>query len=269
MLINKLKLKHAWLGGTICLVVILFFVVVQGLYPIARVGGELVSAHELRESYNYAKKLDPTATKEQVLNQVVKINQEEQLLRDLKISRDNAVENELKFYRAGNSDQYQKFLNDYFNGNEKKFTSYVVKTQVFDVLLHIKYNSDYAANNNAYNRAENVIDKLSQGQNFEDLAKEYSDDKITGQLGGDLGFVKSGQILPELEQVLNVSTIGEVRKQIVASRLGYHILYPVEVAQIDGEKVWHVRHILIQTTGYEDWLSQKLQTVGVNRFISI
>jgi parvulin-like peptidyl-prolyl isomerase len=144
-----------------------------------------------------------------------------------------------------------------------------VKPQAYDALLRIKYNSDFAANNDAYNRAENIFSKLDNGQTFEELAKTISDDKVSGQLGGDLGFVTESQILPELAKVLKTVTVGEIKKQLVVSRLGYHVIYPVETSQRDGQKVWHLKHILVQTKGYEEWVKDELTTIQVWHIFNI
>lgn len=45
------------------------------------------------------------------------------------------------------------------------------------------------------------------------------------------------------------------------TRNGYHIIYPVEISEQNGKKMWHAKHILIQTTGFDAWLVS--QTNGV------
>ncbi|HEX9503662.1 MAG TPA: peptidylprolyl isomerase [Patescibacteria group bacterium] len=232
-------------------------------YPVVLVGNKFIFLSEVDSSIAIAKKLDPNSDKQKVYEQVIANAKKEQLVSNVDIA------DEFKFYTTGRADEYRKFLNDYFSGDEKLFKKLVVAPKAFDAKLAIKYNSNFGLNNDAYNKASNVISKLNEGQSFEELAKTYSDDKISGQLGGDLGFVQPGQLLPELEKAVAASTFGEVKKQIVISRLGYHIIFPMAVADKDGQKITHLKHILITTSGYENWLAEQLNKIGVHKFIGI
>ena len=255
---NKHKHKEIWIGIAIAILAVLFCWLFK-FYPIAMVGSNLIWVREWQNDLATAKRLDPQADPDKVYQQLVLSKKKFQLVRDLRLKFDNSTFNdELNFYKQDKGQEYNQFLQDYFSGKESEFVNYVVVPQVFDALLRIKHNSDFAANNDAYNKAENIISKLDSGQTFDDLAKTYSDDKVSAQLGGDLGFVGPNQLLPELAHALANSKLGEVRKDVVISRLGYHILYPVEVSTKDGQKVWHLKHILIQTSGFEDWLAKQL-----------
>ena len=45
-----------------------------------------------------------------------------------------------------------------------------------------------------------IYTKLKQGANFEELAKQYSDDKRSAVKGGDLGWFGTGEMIPEFER---------------------------------------------------------------------
>ncbi|MBX4187182.1 MAG: peptidylprolyl isomerase [Candidatus Doudnabacteria bacterium] len=248
-------------AALVLLIVILIWVTKS--YPVAMVGNSFITVRNVNQQYDIATKLDPKTDKKTVFDQLVTNVKKQQLSGKVDLER------ELKFYKEGKTDEYNKFLSDYFNGDEKQFIRQVVVPNAYEGKLAIQYNSDFGLNNNAYNRANNIIDKLNAGESFEELAKTYSDDKISGQLGGDLGFVTEDQILPELAKALSPSTLGEHKKQIIVSRLGYHILYPVEAAEKDGQKVLHLKHILIATSGFSDWVNKQMDSIAVRRFGSI
>ncbi|HYF97908.1 MAG TPA: hypothetical protein VD770_02890, partial [Coxiellaceae bacterium] len=63
--------------------------------------------------------------------------------------------------------------------------------------------------------------------------------------------------LPELEKEIVIKPLGEVYGQIIVSRLGYHIIYPIETATQDGKKLWRAKHILIAQDGYEQWFANQ------------
>jgi parvulin-like peptidyl-prolyl isomerase len=211
-----------------------------------------------------AQKLDPKISFEKISAQLVKAKEEQQLLWSLKAFYDSpTLTEELKFYKTDNDQEYKDLIDKYFNSDNKLFSEFVIKPEVTDALLRIKYNSDFYANQDAYNRAQDILNKIKSGQSFEDLAKTSSDDKVSGQLGGDLGFVASGQILPELETAMINAKLGEADPNMVISRLGYHILYPVETGTRDGQKVWHIKHILVKTSGFDSWLNLMLKQFWV------
>lgn len=65
--------------------------------------------------------------------------------------------------------------------------------------------------------------RVISGESFSDLAQEFSDDPGSGSEGGSLGWTQDGQMVPEFEQVMNATAVGEV-SQPFESRFGWHIL---------------------------------------------
>ncbi|MFI5206355.1 MAG: peptidylprolyl isomerase [Candidatus Paceibacterales bacterium] len=263
--------KNKTRAGILAVILVLAAAVIffAKLYPIALVGGNFVPLKVWEQDWALAQKLDPSSTKQQVFDQFILNQKKAQLVSNLRLADNNSFQDEWVFYKTGNEAAYNKLISDYFSGDENLFEENVVQPQALDALLRVKYNSNFAANNDAYNKAENILTKLSQGQSFDDLALQYSDDKVSGQLGGDIGFVSANQVLPELKKTIQGAKLGEVNKQVIVSRQGYHILFPVEQSDNNGQKLYHIKQILIQTTGYDDWLSQQLQTIGTHQLMKI
>ncbi len=70
--------------------------------------------------------------------------------------------------------------------------------------------------------AKDMLDQLSKGASFEDLARAHSTD-MTATRGGDLGYFKQGQLVPEFENAcfkLNIGQFGD----IVHTQFGYHVI---------------------------------------------
>ncbi|MEH6587195.1 MAG: peptidylprolyl isomerase [Halioglobus sp.] len=61
------------------------------------------------------------------------------------------------------------------------------------------------------------------GEDFAELAREYSEDIGSAQEGGDLGWTTPGQMVPEFEQTMQITEKGEISDP-VKSQFGWHIL---------------------------------------------
>lgn len=70
--------------------------------------------------------------------------------------------------------------------------------------------------------AEQIKQKINQGESFENLAKEKSKDAAAKQ-GGDVGYFTKGQLIPEFEQACFGLEVGEI-SGIVKTKFGYHII---------------------------------------------
>jgi peptidyl-prolyl cis-trans isomerase SurA len=95
---------------------------------------------------------------------------------------------------------------------------------------------------------EELIERLSEikkrvelGENFAELAKEYSEDQGSKIYGGDLGWSKRGQMVPEFEAAAMSLDTGKL-SNIVESEFGFHLIQTLEVR---GQE-YHARHILLR-----------------------
>lgn len=84
-----------------------------------------------------------------------------------------------------------------------------------------------------------VRDSILNGGDFSDFAKKYSQDPGTAALGGDLGYVQRGTLVPEYEMVGFSLVPGEISLPI-KTEFGYHL---IKLLDRQGEKI-HTKHIL-------------------------
>ncbi len=123
----------------------------------------------------------------------------------------------------------------------------------------------------ALKKAEDIIKRLKNGEDFAKIAKEESDDPGSKDKGGDLGFVQRGVFVPEFDKVLfDELKDGEITPKPIKTQFGYHIIQRLESREVideNGQKVEevHARHILIKTLNKADlinnnnvWLNTKL-----------
>lgn len=75
-----------------------------------------------------------------------------------------------------------------------------------------------------------VKQKLNDGEEFAELAEEYSDDTGTSANGGDLGFFERRMMVQEFDEAAFNLKVGEV-SDIVKTNFGYHIIKLNEIAE--------------------------------------
>lgn len=71
--------------------------------------------------------------------------------------------------------------------------------------------------------AEEILEKIASGEDFSKLAKEYSEDKMSVDDGGDLGYFSAGTMVAPFEDVAFSMEKGEISEP-VQTNYGYHII---------------------------------------------
>lgn len=139
--------------------------------------------------------------------------------------------------KAGGKSNMKKVLNDLYGMSEREFKTLVrqkvLKERVInELMLQVKVSHIFIKNED---RAKEVMDKLSKGEKFADLAKTYSEDVKSRDSGGDLGWlgksqlVIEGQPLSEFDNAAFSAKVGDVVGPIKTSA-GF------EIIQVDGRK---------------------------------
>jgi parvulin-like peptidyl-prolyl isomerase len=106
--------------------------------------------------------------------------------------------------------------------------------------------------------AQNVKDRIVSGEDFGAVAKERSTDETTKEKGGDLGFVKRGEMVPEFEQALFAAKQGEVVGP-VQTQFGFHVIQRLPEPPF-GEVQAQLKDSLLQQRrgqAFSDFLTQQ------------
>ncbi len=113
----------------------------------------------------------------------------------------------------------------------------------------------------AEQRIRTIFQQLQDGADFAALARERSDDPVSGSDGGNLGWVSPGQMVPAFEQAMQDAEMGEYYGPI-RSQFGWHILQVQERREqdvTDTNKDSQARQAIYQRkfeTELQNWLRE-------------
>lgn len=112
----------------------------------------------------------------------------------------------------------ERFINQ--RPGQSSDQSFIEETRARHVLIELTPNRDESQ---ARARAEEVRERLLQGEDFASVAREYSDDSGSALNGGELGWVRPGQTVPAFEEAMRELSVNQI-SQPVRSQFGYHII---------------------------------------------
>jgi peptidyl-prolyl cis-trans isomerase SurA len=108
------------------------------------------------------------------------------------------------------------------------------------------------------------------GEDFDDLARQYSEDFGSAQEGGELGWSRPGQFVPAFEETMNGLAIGEI-SQPFESQFGWHILQVEERRKYDisQENAREQARRYLYQRKFDDELDAWLQKIRDEAYVDI
>lgn len=260
---NSLTLEQITIGGVITiaiLLIVLIFVSTKNTKTkngddiVVSVNGKTITANEL---YQELKNQNGKNVAINMIDDYI-LNKEYKTTDDMKKQAKATIEN----YKNTYGDNYKSFLE--YNGisDDKELKELLIKnsklTLVTDDFIknnltdkekkeyyenniygdisakHILISFDYDDNatdeekeqkeNEAKAKAEEIIEKIKNGEDFSELAKEYSTDNGSKENGGDLGYFNTGDMVKEFEEAAYGLAVNEYTTKPVKTTYGYHII---------------------------------------------
>lgn len=120
--------------------------------------------------------------------------------------------------------------------------------------------------------AKELIERINDGEDFTELAKEYSTEEGAADTGGSLGTFGRGEMVAEFEKAAFAMEVGELSSAPVKTEHGYHvILIEDKVAGEDADfesSKDEARKMLLEEKmdeAYTPWLEEKYEEYDVKR----
>jgi len=120
------------------------------------------------------------------------------------------------------------------------------------------------------NQLNKLRERVLAGEDFAELAKEFSEDPGSGLKGGELGWSTPGMFVPEFEQTMNSIAVDEISAPF-SSQFGWHILQVTERRKQDfsGDILRNRAENMLRQRKYEEELQVWLQEIRDEAFIEI
>lgn len=144
-------------------------------------------------------------------------------------------------------------VKSYYNDNKDSFMQ---PEEIKLRTILIKPKKEQGGEAGSLQLMRDLMKRLKEGCDFEGLAKEYSDDPAAGE-GGLMGYVKKGDLMPQIEDIVFNLKEGEITG-IIQSPLGYHVF------KIDEKRIRRTKELAevrqdIEEFLYREKASQKLK----------
>jgi peptidyl-prolyl cis-trans isomerase SurA len=117
---------------------------------------------------------------------------------------------------------------------------------------------------------EDVRARLEQGEDFAELAREFSDDPGSALSGGDLGWVSPGQMVPAFDERMAVTDVGEISDPF-RSRFGWHVLEVLERRDEDMSTEFRERQALriLRDRRFDEELQAWLREIRDEAYVDV
>ncbi|MFS8651773.1 MAG: peptidylprolyl isomerase [Caldibacillus sp.] len=281
----------AGIGAVVLTAVILYFAINQD-EAVALVDGEKITKEELTDRLIslYGEKV----LNQLIVNKMIEIDAEKQ---GIEVSEDELNEELDKYYSMyGGEENFASFL-EMSGFKLEDFKDDVKLSLLLDQILEERIEiSDeemkeyFEENKEDFAQEEQVeashilvedketafevINKLNNGADFAELAKEYSIDEKTKDKGGELGYFGKGEMVKEFEEEVFAMEVNTISKP-VETQYGFHVIKktdhkPYQEANFEDVKEEVRQAILEQKKDeeYQKWLQEKMEEFKVVNSLS-
>jgi peptidyl-prolyl cis-trans isomerase D len=93
-------------------------------------------------------------------------------------------------------------------------------------------------------QAQELKSRIDNGESFEDLAAEFSDDSGSAQFGGDVGYTTGETFVEEFENALGQLALNEVSDP-VQTQFGIHLIKLTEISENEGPSLEESRERIV------------------------
>jgi peptidyl-prolyl cis-trans isomerase C len=188
------------------------------LYQASQKAGIKIDDQEVNEQLDGIKKRFPSEA--EFTNALSKMNLTEAEVKS-QISRGLAIRKLIDQEITGKIVVTETETRAYYDGNLQQFKQ-PEQVKASHILIKVDSGATDAQKAEARKKIESVQQKVKDGEDFAELARQYSEGPSKTR-GGDLGYFRRGQMVKPFEDTAFAMKTNEV-SGIVETRFGYHII---------------------------------------------
>jgi len=196
---------------------------------VAVIGNKRITVEEFNRKFNEVRGIAVNPpTKQQFLEDLVRYEVGVQEAEKRNLEKDPTVQDRMKqeLYKA----LLEKELADRVNKitiNDKEMEAYYRKNPEIrssHILIELKPGATPEQRAEARKRATEIYEEVKKSKRpFEELVRLYSDDTVTKQAGGDVGFQSRVTLVPSYYDAILAMKVGEMRG-LIETPFGFHIV---------------------------------------------
>ncbi len=284
-------------GGVILIVVLILAIGIGWLYtgqldenkskvfaqiplPAAMVSTHIVSMKDVVHRYDIAKEVlgndeaesQRSELHKQILDRLIADAQSEAQADKLNVEvTDTEIEEHYQKLvtqlTGGDVAQFEAAVKENYKLNLDEFKQEVIRPDLLQTKLQSWFNSQRDLSPEIFTKTDEVMKKISSGENFGTLAKTYSDDETSKDLEGDAGTILIADMLPEFQVALKDAKSGDVKQ--ITSRYGQHIVKVTDrdVSEGEDKAKLHLQQIFVEQTGFTAWYNDAVAKFKVQYLI--
>ncbi len=151
--------------------------------------------------------------------------------------------------------------------NENSEHHYVTKAHVRHILLKSDAQGTAA---DAQRQANNLYQQLKAGKNFQEMAKKYSLDPVSASKGGDLGWVMSEELVPEVAALVNSLPLNTISEP-VKSTFGWHLVEVLARETVDDSDAYQRQQVrqYLQQRKFNEAVQSWKQHIRADAYVNI
>ncbi len=134
----------------------------------------------------------------------------------------------------------------YYEDNSDNFTG-ADRRRIAHILVNVQADAEQSVIDAAQAKIEQAQQALANGDSFEDIVNNFSDDRVSAEMGGEFGWIEAGMGLDESFEnaALDLTEVGSL-SGIVRSEFGFHILKLLEMESSEAKPLEEVRAEIVE-----------------------
>lgn len=196
---------------------------------VAVVGTKKITVEEFNRKFNDVRNMAVNPpTKAQFLEDLVRYELGVQEAERRNLEKDPVVQDRMKqeLYKALLEKELAERVNK-IAVNEKEMEAYYKKNpeiRTSHILIELKPGATPEQRAEARKRATEIYEEVKKSKRpFEELVRLYSDDPLTKQTGGDVGYQSRITLVPSYYDAILAMKVGEIRG-LIDTPFGFHIV---------------------------------------------